>query len=167
MKKYQIVKIVELTDEMEKLNLQLDFHGIILSSNFEFSEIVFFNDDNVVESTICTVNNKTIKKEDIELPKNIINELDKYIEENLNLDKSRVLTKPKFKECDWVEVIVEKEKYASQGVYCGDRGVIALDDMINSEMLVDFTGVDENGELYGDIISVIIHDLKLVEENKK
>ena len=121
----------------------------------------------MVESTICTVNNKTIKKEDIELPKNIINELDKYIEENLNLDKSRVLTKPKFKECDWVEVIVEKEKYASQGVYCGDRGVIALDDMINSEMLVDFTGVDENGELYGAIISVNIHDLKLVEENKK
>lgn len=62
MKKYQIVKIVELTDEMEKLNLQLDFHGIILSSNLDSSEVIFFNDDNVGESTICTVNNKTIKK---------------------------------------------------------------------------------------------------------
>ena len=63
MKKNDIVKITELTDELQKLNLQLDFHGIVISSNFDYSEVMFFNDNNIGESTICKVSNKIIKKE--------------------------------------------------------------------------------------------------------
>lgn len=166
MKKYDIVKITKLTDELQKLNLQLDFHGIILSSNFDYSEVMFFNDNNIGESTICKIDNKSIKKEDIELPKNIIKEIDKYIKENSNLEKDTILTKPKFKECDLVEVVVEKDKYAKHGVHCGDKGFIVLNEMIKNEMLVDFTGVDENGDIYGEEISVNVNDLKLVEKNE-
>lgn len=166
MKKYDIVKITKLTDELQKLNLQLDFHGVILSSNFDYSEVMFFNDNNIGESTICKVDNITIKKEDIELPKNIIKEIDKYIKENSNLEKEIILTKPKFKECDFVEVIVEKDKYIKYGVHCGDRGFIVLNEIIKNEMLVDFTGVDENGDIYGEEVSININDLKLVEKTK-
>ena len=38
--------------------------------------------------------------------------------------------KPKFKECDLVEVVVEKDKYTKHGVHCGDRGFIVLNEMI-------------------------------------
>ncbi len=166
MKKYDIVKITKLTEELQKLNLQLDFHGIILSSNFDFSEVMFFNDNNIGESTICKVDNKTIKKEDVELPKNIIKEIDKYLKDNMKSEKDIVLTKPKFKECDLVEVIVEKDKYTKHGVHCGDKGFIVLNEMIKNEMLVDFTGVDENGDICGEEVSININDLKLVEKNQ-
>ena len=166
MKKYDIVKITKLTAELQRLNLQLDFHGIILSSNFDYSEVMFFNDNNIGESTICKVNNKAIKKEDIELPTNIIKEIDKYLKDNSKLEKDTILTKPKFKECDLVEVIVEKDKYTKHGVHCGDKGFIVLNEMIKNEMLVDFTGVDENGEIYGEEVSININDLKLAEKNE-
>ena len=87
MKKYDIVKITKLTAELQRLNLQLDFHGILLSSNFDYSEVIFFNDNNIGESTICKVDNKTIKKEDIELPTSIIKEIDKYLKDNSKLEK--------------------------------------------------------------------------------
>ncbi len=164
MKKYDIVKIIRLTDELQRLNLQLDFHGIVISSDFDYSEVMFFNDNNIGESTFCKIKNNTIKKEDVELPKNLIKEVDKYIKENSLSKKDLVLTKPKFKECDLVEVIVEKNKYAKHGVHCGDTGFIVLNEMINNEMLVDFTGVDENGDIFGEEISVNINDLKLVEK---
>lgn len=166
MKKNDIVKITELTDELQKLNLQLDFHGIVISSNFDYSEVIFFNDNNIGESTICKVDNKTIKKEDIELPKSIIKEIDKYLKDNSKLEKDAILTKPKFKECDLVEVIVEKDKYTKHGVHCGDKGFIVLNEMIKNEMLVDFTGVNEKGDIYGEEVSININDLKLVEKNE-
>ena len=74
--------------------------------------------------------------------------------------------KPKFKECDLVEVIVEKDKYTKHGVHCGDKGFIVLNEMIKNEMLVDFTGVNENGDIYGEEVSININDLKLVEKNE-
>ena len=166
MKIYDIGKITKLTDELQKLNLQLNFHGIILSSNFDHSEVMFFNDNNIGESTICKVDNKSIKIEDIELPKNIMKEIDKYLKENSNLEKDTILTKPKFKECDLVEVVVEKDKYTKHGIHCGDKGFIVLNEMIKNEMLVDFTGVDENGDIYGEEVSINIDDLKLVEKNE-
>lgn len=166
MKKYDIVKITKLTAELQRLNLQLDFYGIILSSNFDYSEVMFFNDNNIGESTICKVDNKTIKKEDIELPKSIIKEIDKYLKDNSKLEKDTILTKPKFKECDLVEVIVEKDKYTKHGVHCGDKGFIVLNEMIKNEMLVDFTGVNENGDIYGEEVSININDLNLVTKNE-
>lgn len=120
---------------------------------------MFFNENNIGESTICKVNNKTIKKENIELPKSIIKEVDKYLRENTELEKNSILTKSKFKECDLVEVVVEKDKYIKHGVHCGDTGFIVLNEMINNEMLVDFTGVDENGDVFGEEVSININDL--------
>lgn len=163
MKKYDIVKIVRLTDELQKLNLQLDFHGIILSTGIASCEVMFFNDFNIGQSTICTVDNNLIKKEDACLPKNIIKELDNYLKKQPIQNKNLVLTKPKFKECDYVEVVVEKNKYSQHNIHCGSKGFVVLDEMIDNEILVDFTYVDENGDIYGEELSINIDDLRLVE----
>lgn len=72
--------------------------------------------------------------------------------------------KQQFKECDLVEVIAEKDKYTKHGVHCGDKGFNVLNEMIQNEMLVDFTYIDENSDIYGEEISVDINDLKLVEK---
>ena len=68
-----------------------------------------------------------------------------------------------FKECDLVELTVEDEKYTKEGIHKGDTGVIAIDYAVNGAILVDFSGIDENGEYYGDCISVKLEDLKLVK----
>jgi len=63
-----------------------------------------------------------------------------------------------------VEVIVEKDKYTKHGVHRGDKGFIVLNEMIKNEMLVDFTSVNENGDIYGEEVSININDLNLVEK---
>lgn len=165
MKKYDIVKIVRLTDELQKLNLQLDFHGIILSAGIASCEVMFFSDFNIGQSTICTVSNNLIEKEDAYLPKNIIKELDNYLKKQSIKNKNLVLTKPKFKESDYVEVVVEKSKYSKHNIHCGSKGFVVLDEMINNEMLIDFTYVDKNGDIYGEELSINIDDLKLVKRS--
>ena len=68
--------------------------------------------------------------------------------------------------CDFVEVIVEKEKYIKEGVHKGDRGYVALDNVIENEMLIDFTKIDENEEVLGDLVSININDLELVHDSE-
>lgn len=65
MKKFNIVKIVKLTDIMQKLNLQLGFHSSVLNSAFDYSKVLFLNDSNLGQSTICKVENTSIQKEQV------------------------------------------------------------------------------------------------------
>lgn len=60
---------------------------------------------------------------------------------------------------------MEDEKYSKFGIHKGERGVVAIDSADDGSILVDFTGVDENGNFYGDCVSVKLEDLKFVEEN--
>ena len=48
---------------------------------------------------------------------------------------------------DCVEIIVEKEKYANEGVHKGMQGVIWLEESINGEWDVYFPGYGENPDL--------------------
>ncbi len=71
--------------------------------------------------------------------------------------------KKKFKEYDLVELIVEDERYAKEGIHKGDKGCVMDDNAVQGYILVDFSGIDENGQYYGDCISVKIEDLKLAD----
>ena len=71
--------------------------------------------------------------------------------------------KCKFKEYDLVELTKEDEKYTIDGVHKGDKGCIMKIYSIN-DAEVDFSGIDENGNFYGDCIPVKLEDLKLVEK---
>lgn len=51
------------------------------------------------------------------------------------------------KEMDCVEVIVEKEKYAKQGVHKGMHGWICLDDCSNGYWLVNFPQYGEKRDI--------------------
>lgn len=48
---------------------------------------------------------------------------------------------------DCVEIIVEKEKYAKEGVHKGMQGVIWLEESINGEWDVYFPGYGENHDI--------------------
>ena len=58
------------------------------------------------------------------------------------------------KEMDCIEVIVEKEKYAKEGVHKGMQGWICLDDCRNGYWLVNFPGYYDEA----DIAEISIHE---------
>lgn len=165
MKENDIVRLIKLNNDFIGKNLYDNIHGIILKTlpNDKFL-VIFFNDKLIGDYAVVEVNKSDIEKENIELPLEIIEMLrnsGKISEEELL--KKQSLEKLVFDECDLVELLVEKEAYSQLGIHKGDTGVIALDYAVNDEILVDFSGVDDDGNYYGDCISVNIHDLKLIK----
>ena len=73
MKKYDVVKLIELNDDLKKKNLRVGLHGVVLSVNFDNSVVAFFNDENLGENLTVHVNNMFLKKENVTLPQKIIN----------------------------------------------------------------------------------------------
>ena len=68
----------------------------------------------------------------------------------------------KMKEMDCVEVIVEKEKYAKDGVHKGMQGWICFDDCSNGYWLVNFPQYGEKDDIAE--ISIKEEDLLLLPE---
>lgn len=62
------------------------------------------------------------------------------------------------KEMDCVEVIVDKKKYADEGVYKGMQGWICLDDCTDGYWLVNFPQYGENE----DIAALSVHQDDLI-----
>lgn len=162
MKRYDIVKIVGLNNQMQDLNLELGFHGVILSTQLDKCEVLFFNDNNVGDATICEVANSNIELEDASLPSELKQTIDKSINEIKDNRKSKILTQIPFGNCDYVELIVDRDRYNKHNIHKGDKGFVAIADVIKDEILVDFTYVD-NGNLCGEVMSVNIHDLKKLD----
>lgn len=69
----------------------------------------------------------------------------------------------KIKEYDMVELLVEEDSYAKFGIHKGDRGCVMDNSAVQNYIEVDFSGIDKNGEFYGDCISVKIDDLKVIK----
>ena len=163
MKELDVVKLTNVDDNAQRLNLCLGFHGIILSIAQDKSKVLFFNDYNIGEATVCEVLNTDIVREGIDLPANVGKLIDAYMQQGNNL-LNKKLSSPAFRAGDCVEVLVDKRKYSKHNIHKGDRGFVVLGDVINNEILVDFTEVNIAGELVGEEISIDICDLRLINE---
>ena len=161
--KNKLVELVVLKDVYKEKNLKIHNHGMVLDSKFNTLTIMFFNENNIGEYIIVDVDNKDVKFLDFNIPKEFEKQIENYLKSH-TLKGEEKFTDIHFNDCDWVELIVEDKKYTKYNIHKGERGVITNNGIIlNSEVLVDFTGVDENGNFYGDVISVNIHDLKVLE----
>ena len=69
----------------------------------------------------------------------------------------------KIKFYDMVELLVEDEKYTRYGIHKGDRGCVMEIYSGHKDAEVDFSYIDDNGNYYGDCISVKIDDLKVIK----
>lgn len=165
MKENDIVTLINLKAKYRKNNLYLHTNGIVLKPlPYCQSLVLFLNDKIVGDYAVVTVDNEDLKKEDIKLPIDFINELkntDKLKE--ANLDKKQSYKSMNLNECDLVELLVEKDIYSKYGIHKGDTGVVAIDYSVGDSILVDFSGIDKNGNYYGDCISVKIKDLKVLK----
>lgn len=161
MKKLDLVKLINEKPYIEN-NLQKDMYGIVISENANMVAVLFFNPQNMGNYAIVNVNACDLAIDKEKLPSIIEQEV------LLNLDK--ILEKAKsylepiiIKEYDMVELLVEEDKYAQFGVHKGYRGCVMDNKAIQNCIEVDFSGIDENGNFYGDCISVNIDDLKVIK----
>lgn len=162
MKQNDVVTITKTNQEQEKNNLYVGAMGIVLKViPISKALVLFFNDKIEGDYMTAIVDKKYLKKQDVELPAGIFEEINKKMSNLGNMEKQK-FNKLKFKEYDFVELVVEDEKYAKEGIHKGERGVVAIDYAISNKILVDFSGIDENGEYYGDIIMVNLEHIQHV-----
>ena len=146
--KNKIVKLINLKEDYKQHNLHLDAIGLVVKQKSNIVTVMFFNFKNSGEYATVDVDVKDVKLLDFELPDNIKQKLDEYINTHYIYEKNQFTT-ISFEECDIVELLVEDKKYTKYGIHQGETGVIADDgSMVNNKVLVDFTGVDENKQFY-------------------
>lgn len=164
MKKYDIVK---LKDNYENFNnLEVNNIGIVLkSNNNNKSTILFLNPKITGDYLVLDVDNSFLEQQKENLPPQIIETIDGLISNNKISLKKQQFKNMKFEEYDIVRLTVEKEKYTKHGIHKGETGIVAENYMIKNDILVDFSGIDEKGNYYGDCVTVNVDDLELVKKH--
>lgn len=163
MKEFDFVELVSSVGYLE-YNLSKGMYGIVMEIKGDEVDVLFFNPKNT-DYAVARVKEKDIKLQKEKIP----NELKK----EFMLKKQELLAKAKEKielleinEYDIVELLVEDEKYAKYGIHKGETGCVVEDYAVDDCVLVDFSGIDNNGEYYGDCISVNIKDLKVIKKTR-
>lgn len=161
MKKFDLIKLKN-EEPYRQYNLEKNMHGIVLECNFNILNVLFFNPKNLGDYIIIKIRKNDVVEEKEKLPENIITEL------NLKLESILSKTKEKFKPLsvkayDNVELLVEDDKYSKYGIHKGDIGCVMDDYAVQDYVEVDFSGIDQDGNYYGDSISVKVSDLKVID----
>ncbi len=161
MKKFDLV-LLKNENPYKQYNLEKNMRGIVLKNYFDTLIVLFFNPKNQGDYITATISVSDVTVCNEKIPEKMINELSS----NLDIIKSK--SKEKFeplriKAYDMVELLVEDIKYTKYGIHKGDRGCVMEDNAVQNYVEVDFSGIDENGEFYGDCISVKIDDLKVIQ----
>ena len=160
--KYKIVKIKNLKEEYKKIGLDNGSLGILLNEKNSQCLIMFFNNVNQGDYLMLVMSKVDLTLTDMVLPNNLCSELEEYIQNNADKIASKTnFEELPFKECDYVELIVEKEKYSKYGLQKGDRGIIASSKATKNKILVDFGNATEE---FDGFVSVDFEDVKKVEE---
>lgn len=161
MKKLDFVKFNN-SKPYKSQNLIKDIHGIVVDVNYEKANVLFFNPHNVGDYAIVNVKTTDLDLDKEKLPIEFENELLSKID-NLKLKAKNVLEPIAINEYDMVELLVEEERYTKFGIHKGDRGCVMDNSAVHNYIEVDFSGIDKDGNYYGDCISVKIDDLKVIK----
>lgn len=160
--KYQIVKLKNAKNEYNRLGLNAESLGLIISEKQAKVLVIFFNSVNQGDYLLSLVKKEDLEITNMVLPENLCRELEEYIQ--INADKIASKTNFEeipFNECDQVVLIVDKEKYSKYGLRKGDRGVIATNKATKNKILVDF---GKETESFDGFISVDFEDIIKIEE---
>ncbi len=161
MKKLDLVKLKN-DKSYKNFGLVKNMHGIVVELQFDKADVLFFNPQNVGDYAIVNVKLLDLELEKEKLPAELEKELLSKLDDIIAKAKNEI--QPiKIKEYDMVELIVEEDKYAKFGIHKGDRGCVMDNNAVQNYIEVDFSGIDKDGNFYGDCISVKINDLKIIK----
>ena len=158
MNKFDIVKLINDADYKNN-GLENDMHGIILDVVFDKSKVLFFDKKNLGDSIIVKIKNQDLFLENEKFPE----EYRQSLIEKANKITSNKFEELKFKLYDRVELAVNDEKYISQGIFKGFQGCI-MEYASKNKVMVDFSGIDKNGNYYGDCILVDVNDINIYDK---
>lgn len=161
MKKLDLVKLKN-DRPYKSYNLNKDMHGIVVDVNFDNADVLFFNPRNVGDYAIVNVKTIDLDLDKEKLPTEFEKELLSKLE-ILKLKVKNVIEPIAINEYDMVELLVEEERYTKFGIHKGDRGCVMDNNAVQNYIEVDFSGIDKDGNYYGDCISVKIDDLKVIK----
>lgn len=161
MKKLDLVKLKN-DRPYKSHNLNKDMHGIVVDVNFDNADVLFFNPQNVGDYAIVNVKIMDLDLDKEKLPAEFEKELLSKLD-TLKLKAKNDIEPIAINEYDMVELLVENEKYASFGIHKGDRECVMDNNAVQNYIEVDFSGIDREGNYYGDCISVKISDLKVIK----
>ena len=161
MKNLKLIRLVNEKPYLEN-NLKKDLHGIVVEESANAVLVLFFNPGNVGDYAIVKVSVQDVVFEKEEIPfkvkAELLCKLDEIIKNAQNYLKPSVVN-----DYDMVELMVEKEGYSKHGIHKGDIGCVMDSNAVQGYVEVDFNGIDENNNHYGDCISVKISDLKVIK----
>lgn len=163
MEAYDLVELIVDTESLLSKGVKKGCKGVVINVDNK-CEIVFLNAKNLGDYVYANLD-KTLLKTIGKFPKELRQEMDEFTK-NLNKNKHSLFNVPKVKEYDMVELIVEDEKYSKSGIHKGMRGCVMQDYAVKNCVEVDFSGIDKNGNFYGDCIAVKIEDLKVIKNPK-
>ena len=160
MKKSDLVKLKN--DNYKSHNLTKDMHGIVIKTNFDNADVLFFNPSNVGDYAVVNIKNEDLESDKENLPAELEKEL-LSASDDINSKAKDVLVPVAINEYDMVELLVEEERYTEFGAHKGDVGRVMDNNAVQNYIEVDFSGIDKDGNYYGDCISVNINDLKVIK----
>ena len=161
MKKLDLVKLKN-DKPFKAYNIVKGMHGIVVELNFDNADVLFFNPQNVGNYAIVNVKIMDLDLDKEKLPTEFEKELLSKLE-TLKLKAKNVIEPIAINEYDMVELLVEEERYTKFGIHKGDRGCVMDNNAVQNYIEVDFSGIDKDGNYYGDCISVKIDDLKVIK----
>jgi hypothetical protein len=161
MEKYDLVELVKNDEGLLSKNISKGSKGVIINKNIDVCQIMFLNEKNQGEYAFAEAEEKELKFL-YKIPSEALKELKDFIS-TVKFEEYQNFTIINIKEYDFVELLVEDEKYSKFGIHKGDTGCIMSEYAIQNYVEVDFSGIDKNGDYYGDCISVKIADLKVIK----
>ena len=153
LKVYDDVKLNTELEELAEKGIYKGETGIVFDINADSILVCFLNSKNYGDYACCDVNKKYLDICSYPYAKHI-----DYLEKLKKKGnfKTEFRVNP-FNEFDWVEVLVEKEEYAKEGLHKGMYANVLFDYAIDDKLPVMFP--DEEG--YDVEVSVNIADIKL------
>lgn len=160
LKKFNMVTLIKTVENLVQRGITQGCGGIIVQVNEENYRVMFMNGNNYGNGIFATVSEKDVKYLS-EFPMRFQNELEEFLQGVDINDETGIFIPCDVKEYDKVELIVEKPKYAIEGVHKGMIGCVMSSYAINNEWLIVFSE-DGTGK---DIAEICVdrEDFKVIE----
>ena len=161
MKILEDVKLNEELKELAQRGTHKDYEGTIAKIDGDIYTVCFFNPNNRGEFAFAEINKKYLISDKIVYPERLLLEMEEFFA-NVKTEKYTHLTECDVKEYDAVELIVEKPKYAIEGVHKGDRGCVISTYAIDNHWEIIFSERGTGKDIAQ--IGVAREDFKIIDK---
>ena len=160
MRLYDNIELNEEVEELAQRGIHKGYDGVIVKIEGDIYTVCFYNSLNFGESIYAKVHKKHLVfvMRDNE---RIIQEMEEHFA-NERMDLNKSFTECDVKEYDKVELLVEKPKYAFEGVHKGAQGCVLFPYAIEGKWGILFYNVGENNDQEIEL-NVNREDFKVIE----